>query len=103
MKRNYRLCYRPSRAPTLQIHEVFYDEADRIVLYEQEPAAAFGDDKDELYENFAEMWKAFDEEPIDLDRADKKIFLRMINDEFNDVYDRHMQQKNESDPESGSK
>jgi len=66
-------------------------------LYEREPAIAFGDDRDELYERCAEMWKAFDEEPLDLDRMDKKIFIRMINEEFNDVYYKHVQQKRDSE------
>jgi len=70
-------------------------------LYEREPAVAFGDDRDELYERCAEMWKAFDDEPLDLDRMDKKIFIRMINEEFNDVYDKHVEQKR--NPENGSK
>ena len=30
MKRNYRLCYRPSQGPTYHIHEVFYDKQDRV-------------------------------------------------------------------------
>ena len=101
MKRNYRLCYRPSQAPTLHIHEVYYDSQDRVVLYDEKPSVAFGDDRDELYECAAEMWKAFDDEPLDLDRMDKKIFIRMINDEFNDVYDKHVESKR--DPENGSK
>jgi len=101
MKRNYRLCYRPSTSPTHHIHEVFYDDQDRVILYEREPAVAFGDDRDELYERCAEMWKAFDDEPLDLDRMDKKIFIRMINEEFNDVYDKHVEQKR--NPENGSK
>ena len=100
MKRNYRLCYRPSEAPTHHIHEVFYDDQDRVILYEREPAVAFGDDVDELYEQTAEMWKAFDDEPLDLDRMDKKIFIRMINEEFNDVYDKHVQQKRDSENRS---
>ena len=47
------------------------------------------------------MWKAFDEEPLDLDRTDKKIFIRMINNEFNDIYDKHVDQKR--NPENGAK
>ena len=101
MKRNYRLCYRPSEAPTHHIHEVFYDEQGRVILYEREPAVAFGDDVHELYESCAEIWKAFDEEPLDLDRMDKKIFIRMINNEFNDIYDKHVDQKR--NPENGAK
>jgi hypothetical protein len=93
MKRNYRVCYRPSQSPTHHIHEVYYDQQDRVILYGREPAVAFGDDKDELYECCAEMWKAFDDEPLDLDRMDKKIFIRMINEEFNDVYDKHSRDK----------
>jgi hypothetical protein len=66
-------------------------------LYEREPAVAFGDDVPEMYERCAEMWKAFDDEPLDLDRVDKKIFIRMINDEFKEVYDKYRDEKNSKD------
>ena len=89
MRRNYRLCYRPSQGPTYHIHEVFYDKQDRVHFYVEDPAIAFGDDRDELYECHAEMWKAFDDEPLDLDRVDKKIFIRMINEEFDEVAKKH--------------
>ena len=47
--------------PTYQIHEVFYDNHYDIIGYEKTPAIAFGDITEELYENFCEMMKAFDE------------------------------------------
>ena len=53
-----------------QIQEVFYDNHYDIVGYEKTPAVAFGDIKEELYENFCDMMKAFDEEPINLDYVD---------------------------------
>jgi hypothetical protein len=80
---------------TKQIHEVYYDDEGRIKFYTEKSVAAFGDDKEELYEDFAKMWKAFDEEPLDLDRVDKKLFIRMINEEFKDVYDKHMQRRDD--------
>ena len=95
MSWNYRVCYRPSiPGGGHQIHEVYYDGEGRIKFYTEKPVSAFGDDKEELYEDFAKMWKAFDEEPLDLDRVDKKMFIRMVNEEFKDVYDKHMRQKN---------
>ena len=59
--------------PTFQIHEVFYDNHYDIVGYEKAPAIAFGDITEELYENFCEMMKAFDEEPLNLDYVDYLI------------------------------
>ena len=59
-----------SRVPTHQIHEVFYDNHYDIIGYEKTPAVAFGDIKEELYENFCEMMKAFDETPLNLDYVD---------------------------------
>ena len=56
--------------PTFQIHEVFYDNHYDIVGYEKAPAVAFGDITEELYENFCEMMKAFDEVPLNLDHVD---------------------------------
>ena len=59
--------------PTFQIHEVFYDNHYDIVGYEKAPAVAFGDITEELYENFCEMMKAFDEVPLNLDHVDYLI------------------------------
>ena len=59
--------------PTFQSHEVFYDNHYDIVGYEKAPAIAFGDITEELYENFCEMMKAFDEEPLNLDYVDYLI------------------------------
>ena len=56
--------------PTCQIHEVFYDNHYDIIGYEKTPAVAFGDIPEELYENFCDMMKAFDEVPINLDHVD---------------------------------
>ena len=53
-----------------QIHEVFYDNHYDIMGYEKAPAIAFGDIKEELYEDFCTMMKAFDEEPLNLDYVD---------------------------------
>ena len=103
MSWNYRVCFRPSVAGGgHQIHEVYYDDKGRIEFYSQRPVSSFGDDTDELYEDFANMWKAFDKEPLDLDRVDKKIFIRTVNEEFNDVYDKH-QPKSSDDPNSDAK
>ena len=59
--------------PTFQIHEVFYDNHYDIVGYEKAPAVAFGDITEELYENFCDMMKAFDEVPLNLDHVDYLI------------------------------
>ena len=56
--------------PTYQIHEVFYDNHYDVLGYEKTPAVAFGDITEELYENFCEMMKAFDEVPLNLDHVD---------------------------------
>jgi hypothetical protein len=80
MKFNYRLCFRPSLNPTHHIHEVYYDDYGRVKFYDPEPAVAFGDDHDELYECCAKMWKAFDDEPLDLDRVDRKLLRAFMNE-----------------------
>jgi len=49
---------------------VFYDNHYDIIGYEKTPAVAFGDITEELYENFCDMMKAFDEVPINLDHVD---------------------------------
>ena len=56
--------------PSYEIREVFYDNHYDVIGYEKAPAVAFGDIKEELYENFCEMMKAFDEEPLNLDYVD---------------------------------
>ena len=56
--------------PTYQIHEVFYDNHYDVIGYEKAPAVAFGDITEELYENFCDMMKAFDELPLNLDHVD---------------------------------
>jgi hypothetical protein len=56
--------------PTHQIHEVFYDNHYDVIGYEKTPAVAFGDISEELYENFCDMMKAFDEVPLNLDHVD---------------------------------
>ena len=71
MIRNYRVTFRTKGpVPTHEIREVFYDNHYDVIGYEKEPAVAFGDIPDELYENFCEMMKAFDEEPLNLDYVD---------------------------------
>jgi len=59
--------------PSYEIREVFYDNHYDVVGYEKTPAVAFGDITEELYENFCEMMKAFDEEPLNLDYVDYLI------------------------------
>ncbi len=49
---------------------MFYDNHYDIIGYEKTPAVAFGDIPEELYENFCDMMKAFDEVPINLDHVD---------------------------------
>ncbi len=77
MIRNYRITHRPSSAPLegFQIREVYYDERGRVKFYTKDPATAFGDISEELYENFCEMMKAFDDEPLNLDHQDYLIKL----------------------------
>ena len=71
MIRNYRVCFRAKAPiPSHQIHEVFYDNHYDVIGYEKTPAIAFGDLTEELYENFCEMMKAFDEVPLNLDHID---------------------------------
>jgi hypothetical protein len=64
--------------PTFQIHEVFYDNHYDVIGYEKTPAIAFGDIQDELYENFCDMMKAFDEVPLNLDHID---YLMKVKDD----------------------
>ena len=64
--------------PTFQIHEVFYDNHYDVIGYEKTPAIAFGDIQDELYENFCDMMKAFDEVPLNLDHVD---YLMKVKDD----------------------
>ena len=71
MIRNYRVTFRiKSPVPSYEIREVFYDNHYEVIGYEQSPAVAFGDITEELYENFCDMMKAFDEVPINLDHVD---------------------------------
>ena len=72
MIRNYRITHRPKTVPLegYQIREVYYDDEGRVAFYTKDPATAFGDIPDELYENFCEMMKAFDREPLNLDHQD---------------------------------
>ena len=77
MIRNYRVCFRvKALIPTYQVHEVFYDNHYDIIGYEKTPAIAFGDIKEELYENFCDMMKAFDEVPLNLDYVDHLIKVK---------------------------
>ena len=66
--------------PTYQIHEVFYDNHYDAIGYEKTPAVAFGDIKEELYENFCEMMKAFDEPPLNLDHVDYLLQVKKENE-----------------------
>ena len=49
---------------------MFYDNHYDVIGYEKTPAVAFGDITEELYENFCDMMKAFDELPLNLDHID---------------------------------
>ena len=69
--------------PTHQIHEVFYDNHYEVIGYEKTPAIAFGDITEELYENFCEMMKAFDEQPLNLDHIDYLMRVRKNERESN--------------------
>ena len=64
--------------PTHQIHEVFYDNHYDVIGYEKSPAVAFGDITEELYENFCEMMKAFDEVPLNLDHVDYLLKVKKV-------------------------
>lgn len=69
---NYRVCHRPSvTGGGYQIYEVYYDEKGEIDFYTTNPVTPFGDIVDELYEDVAKFWKAFDREPLNLDLIDK--------------------------------
>lgn len=57
---------------------MFYDNHYEVIGYEKSPAIAFGDIPDELYENFCEMMKAFDEPPLNLDHVD---YMMKVKDE----------------------
>jgi len=71
---NYRICHRPSVAGSgYCIHEVYYDSKGRIEMITERPMTPNGDVPDDLYEDMALMWKAFDDEPINLDYMDKLL------------------------------
>ena len=75
MTLDYRLCCRPSVPGWgLQIHEVYYNQDGKLEAYSNYPVSPFGDTIDELYQDMYQIWKAIDreEEPLDLDRLDKK-------------------------------
>ena len=81
MIRNYRVCFRAQAPiPTYQIHEVFYDNHYDVILYSEDPAVAFGDITEELYESFCDMMKAFDELPLNLDHVDYLIEVKKENE-----------------------
>jgi len=81
MIRNYRVCFRPKNpVPTHQIHEVFYDNHYDVIGYEKTPSIAFGDITEELYENFCDMMKAFDEVPLNLDHIDYLLKVKKSNE-----------------------
>jgi len=84
MIRNYRVTHRTkSPIPSYEIREVFYDNHYDILGYEKTPSIAFGDLKEELYENFCEMMKAFDEEPLNLDYVDYLMEVKRNERESN--------------------
>ena len=57
---------------------MFYDNHYDVILYSEDPVAAFGDIPEELYENFCEMMKAFDEVPLNLDHVDYLMKVKQI-------------------------
>ena len=63
-----------------QIHEVFYDNHYDVIGYEKTPEIAFGDVTEELYENFCDMMKAFDELPLNLDHVDYLMKVKKSNE-----------------------
>lgn len=68
---NYRICYRPSSGvPSMQLHEVYYDEDGEVKFYSERPMSPFGDDEVELHRDLIHMMNAFDHEPINLDEMD---------------------------------
>jgi len=82
---NYRVCYRPSvTGGGYQIHEVFYDEDGGIKFYSAKPVSPHGDIVDELYEDVAKFWKAFDREPLNLDLIDKLYREKREHEKRND-------------------
>ena len=76
MKTEYKLCCRPSSPGYgLNIHEVLLDSKNHIINYSKTPVSPSGDTVDEIYQDFYKMWQSIEsyEEPIDLDRVDRKI------------------------------
>lgn len=82
-KSEYRVCSRPSVPGLgLQIHEVFFDEKNRICLYSKDPVSPYGDTIDELYESYYQLWRAIEDHEVhDLDRLDKKLSIRKSSDQ----------------------
>jgi len=81
MIRNYRVTFRAKGpVPTHEIREVFYDNHYDVIGYEKVPAIAFGDIPEELYENFCEMMKAFDEPSLNLDHVDYLLKVKKENE-----------------------
>ena len=59
---------------------MFYDNHYNVIGYERTPSIAFGDITEELYEDFCEMMKAFDEVPLNLDHVDYLIEVKSENE-----------------------
>lgn len=77
MSREYRICHRPSIAGGgYSIHEVYFKDNGEIDFYSKHPTPPFGDIPDELYLEMTKMMDAFDKEPINLDRYDRKRLER---------------------------
>lgn len=74
MRCNYRVCFRPSVPESgLQIHEVYYNEDGKVVLYVEKPVDIFGDNLEELYENLKMLMDSLDRSTLDLDMIDMRI------------------------------
>ena len=77
MKWNYRVCHRPTVAGGgYSIHEVYYDDENRISMYSKYPVTPFGDIPEELECDMSQMIDAFNEDVLNLNHIDHLIDVR---------------------------
>jgi hypothetical protein len=74
MSWNYRVCHRPTVAGGgFNIHEVYYDDEGRIILYSENPITPFGDIREELECDMSQMIDAFNQDTLNLNHVDHLI------------------------------
>jgi len=74
---NYRVAFRPNSEDTsYSIHEVYYDEEGRVMLYSAAAIAAIGDTIEECEVDMSLMHDAFNLDALNLNYIDHLITIR---------------------------